>query len=152
MILNLFLTLFLSLSSIFSVSEENKKSDISTFACDVKSLTDRCIKILPEGYTFLKSYSIDGQGGVKTQLDFQYIFSNGTTYIVTIAKDQPNVERLVIRLYDASQREITSSYKDGKYNNYIAYKCSTTGIFHLKYFYEKGTTDFCAGSVLGFKR
>lgn len=99
------------------------------------------------GYTFLKSYPVNGENGKK----YSYIFSQGTKYLIALANQDANSKGIYITIYDSNNREIASSYKDGKFYPAISFPCSKTGIYHMKFSFVD-TRDYCAAAVLGMKR
>jgi hypothetical protein len=117
--------------------------------CNVEQYTEKGIKKLSieGGYTFLKSYPVSGQEGKK----YSYIFSHGTHYMITLANNDSNSKGIYITLFDSNNKEVASSYKDGKFYPAIAFTCKSTGIYHLKFGFEH-TNDYCAVGVLGMKR
>jgi hypothetical protein len=147
LVLNLILSLFLSW---FNPTEEPTQPT-KVNACNAKVFKDKCIKDLPDGYTFLKSYTIDGQGGVKKKVEFSYIFSKNNNYLVMLANSNPQTKGIVVTLYDSNRKKLASSFSKEKYYPAMAYKCNATGIYYLSFTFEN-TNDFCAGSVLSFKR
>jgi hypothetical protein len=126
---------------------------VSTFAqCDVKTYTGACIqKMKPMGGKFLKSYKLEGKA--QNAIEHSYTFSKGTTYVITLANDDPNNKGLKVTLLDEKKRVITSSYNPDtkKYYSSIEIRCQKAGIYYMSYSYD-GKTDYCAASVLGFKR
>ncbi|TAF63332.1 MAG: hypothetical protein EAZ55_14170 [Cytophagales bacterium] len=147
MVLNFFTVFFVSLLGF------TPKIETSPIAlCDGKPLIDKCIQTLPAGYIFSKSYTVDGQGGAKKVLEYVQVLNANTTYLISIAKGQTSVDKLVIRLKDATGKEVANNYNQGKYYAAIAFACKQTNKYTITYTFETGTNDFCAGSVLAFKR
>jgi hypothetical protein len=144
MVLNLILAFFLS---VFNPTEEPQRVN----ACDAKTYKDKCVRDLPDGYTFLKSYTIDGQGGTKKKVEFSYIFSKNNSYLIMLGNSSPQTKGIVVTIYDSNRKKLAASFSNGKYYPAVAYKCNATGIYYLTFTFE-GTNDYCAGSVLSFRR
>lgn len=115
--------------------------------CNPEQYTEKGIKKLEQGYTFLKSYPISGENGKQ----YSYIFSQGTSYLITLANNATDSKGIYITLYDSENREIASSYQNGKFYPAVAFNCSKTGIYHLKFTFQ-GSKDHCAAGVLAMKR
>lgn len=141
-ILNLVLALFLSIT--------NPVTDLAS-ACDAKTYKDKCISSMPPSYTFLKSYTIDGKGGAKKSVEYSYIFSKNTTYLIMLANNDAQTRGITVTVSDSNKKQLANSFSKGKYYPALLYKCNATGIYFLTFTFED-TKDFCAGSVLGFKR
>ena len=152
-VLNLVLALFLSFinpTEEVSVNTENESHEI-TVDCDAKPYKDKCVASLPDGYTFLKSYTIDGRNGTRKKVMYSYIFSKNTAYLVMLANGSAQTKGVKVTLKDSNRKQLASSFANGKYYPALAYKCNATGIYFLEFEFEGGST-FCAGSVLAFKR
>ena len=146
-VLNLVLAFVLS----FTLPDASKLSTIDQPTCDGTPYRDKCLKKLPQGYTFLKSYTIDGKNGTRKKKKVSYIFSKGSVYFVTLANAHPKNEGIKVTLYDSNRKRLASSYAKGKYYEAMAYRCPATGLYFLEFEFEN-TRNYCAGSVLAFKR
>ncbi len=119
--------------------------------CDTEKHVEACIPKLQEGYTFLKSYSIDGEGGAKKKVEYSYVFTKGATYQVLICNDGQSTDGIILTLYDSNRKPVASTKYEGSTLKAIAFPCQVTGIYYITYTFE-GSTNYCGGSVLGFKR
>lgn len=156
MILNLSAALLFSLLSFISPAHsEAPQASLAEATCNAKPYIDFCISKLPQGYTFLKSYPINGENGAKKMVRFSYVFSKGMNYFIRIANntDDTAPNGVFLRLKDSSQKEVASTLSGGgkEYLKGLAYTCNTTGIYYLEYHFDK-TNNYCAGGVLAFKR
>jgi hypothetical protein len=123
-----------------------------TFAqCDTEKHVEACIPKLQSGFTFLKSYNIDGQGGAKDKVEYSYVFTKGATYQVMICNDGTGTDGIVLTLYDSNRNKVASTMYEGSTLSSIAFPCQVTGIYYITYTFE-GSSNYCGGSVLGFKR
>ena len=59
-------------------------SEIGLAQCNPDLYTSECIPQLTEGFNFLKGYKIDGKGGEKDKIEFSYVFTKGTQYMINI--------------------------------------------------------------------
>ncbi|MCS6795970.1 MAG: hypothetical protein RMJ97_06120 [Raineya sp.] len=122
--------------------------------CDVTEYTNKCAERLkPQGYKYLKSYKLDFMNGSKKQIIYSYVFSNNTSYRITLANGDKDNKGLFVTLLDSEKKPVVSSYleKEKKYMPAIDIKCSRTGIYYLAYEVKEGK-DYCGSSVIGFKR
>ena len=119
--------------------------------CNPEQYTDACIPKLASGFNFLKSYKIDGQGGAKTKVEYSYVFTKGTQYMINVCATGSNTDGIVVSLYDSNRNQVATSKVNGQYISAIAYPCNTTGIYYIQYTFDN-STQFCGGSALGFKR
>lgn len=120
--------------------------------CDTEKYANECIPKLQSGFTFLKSYAIDGQGGSKDKVEYSYVFTKGAQYQISICNggNEPT-DGIIVKLYDSSRNQVASSYVEGSYLKGLTFPCNTTGIYYITFTFDNSST-YCGGSVLGFKR
>jgi hypothetical protein len=143
------------LACAFSISfaqktKENKKSN-SSVACNAEEQVNKCVQSLrPLGYKFLKSYKLEGNAA--KPIEYQYTLSKGTTYFISIQPADPDA-KLKVSLYDQDGRMVASSYNSAmkKFYPSIEMRCQRTGVYTIAFSHES-KQDYCAASVLGFKR
>ncbi len=119
--------------------------------CNPSAHTDACIPKLSSGFNFLKSYKIDGQMGGKNKVEYSYVFTKGTQYMINICATGDNTDGIVVSLFDSSRKRVATSKIDDQFISAIAYPCNTTGIYYIQYTFDN-SAKFCGGSALGFKR
>jgi hypothetical protein len=119
--------------------------------CDPDQHTNACIPKLSTGFNFLKSYKIDGEGGGKEKVEYSYVFTKGTQYMINLCSGGETPDGIVINLYDAQRNKVASSKINGQFITAINYPCNTTGIYYIQYTFDT-STQYCGGSALGFKR
>lgn len=129
---------------LFSTSEV-------TGQCNSENLSNQCIPKLATGFNFLKSYKIDGGGGAKEKVEYSYVFTKGTQYMINICAPAQPTDGIVVSLYDSNRNKVASSKINGQYIAAIAYPCNATGIYYIQYTFD-GSASYCGGSALGFKR
>jgi hypothetical protein len=119
--------------------------------CNAENLSTQCIPKLVAGFNFLKSYKIDGGGGTKDKVEYSYVFTKGTQYMINICAPTQPTDGIIVSLYDSNRNKVASSKFNGQYLGTIAYPCNATGIYYIQYTFD-GSTSYCGGSALGFKR
>lgn len=139
--------LIFALGIIFVTSTLNQ----AVAQCNTEKYIEACIPKLQEGFTFLKSYNIDGEGGAKSKVEYSYVFTKGATYQILICNDGPSTDGIVLTLYDSNRKAVASTKYQGSTLSAIAFPCQVTGIYYITYTFE-GSSNYCGGSVLGFKR
>lgn len=117
--------------------------------CNADALSSQCIPKLATGFNFLKSYKIE-KGG-KDYVEYSYVFTKGTQYMINICAPGQNTDGIVVSLFDSNRNKVASSKVNGQFISAIAYPCNTTGIYYIQYTFD-GSTSYCGGSALGFKR
>lgn len=121
--------------------------------CDAMKHKDKCVQRLADGFTFIKSYLIDGaRANANGEIEYSFVFSKGTLYMLTIADNIGAAENIEIRLYDPQHKLLATNFdkKSGKYFP-IGYPCKSTGVHYMTFKYN-GNGKACGLSVLGFKR
>ncbi|MDH5365520.1 MAG: hypothetical protein OEW67_00915 [Cyclobacteriaceae bacterium] len=119
--------------------------------CNADTYTNTCIPKLSSGFNFLKSYKIDGAGGGKSKVEYSYVFTKGTQYMINICAEGETTDGIVVTLYDSKRQKVGTSVYNGQYLTAMAYPCNTTGIYYITYTFEN-SANYCGGSALGFKR
>jgi len=119
--------------------------------CNAGMHLNKCVESLkPSGYKFLKSYKLEGKAS--KPLEYEYTMSKGITYLISMVSADP-ASKLKVSLYDNEGRMIASSYNADikKFYASMEMRVQRTGIYKLKFSHES-PKDYCAASVLGFKR
>jgi len=119
--------------------------------CESDAYTETCIGKLPDGYTFIKSFAIDGESGTKSKVEYSYVFSKDAKYLLSICAGGDNTDGIVVTMYDSNRRKVGSNLVNGTLHSAFIYPCNATGIYYLTFTFN-GSTKYCGGSVLGFKR
>jgi hypothetical protein len=117
--------------------------------CDASKLITEYVSQL-EDYNFLKGYKFVDP---KPTNEYSYVFTKGSAYKITLCleseRKKSNVEILI---FDRSRNLVASNINNRKKDkNILEFKCTTTGIYYMKYNF-KDEIDFCGASVLAFKR
>lgn len=119
--------------------------------CGTSTHTDACLTQLAEGFNFVKSYEINGEGGTKEKIEYSYVFAKGTQYFMNICAEGEGTDGIILSLYDSNRKKVGTSYANGNFNKGIIYPCNATGIYYITFTFE-GSQKHCGGAVLGFKR
>ena len=117
--------------------------------CNPDNFANACIPKLASGFNFLKSYRVEK--GAKEFVEYSYVFTKGTQYMINICAAGQATDGIVVSLYDSNRNKVASSKVNGQFISAIAYPCNTTGIYYIQYTFD-GSTGYCGGSALGFKR
>lgn len=117
--------------------------------CNAENYSNQCIPKLSTGFNFLKSYKIEK--GAKDFVEYSYVFTKGTQYMINICADGQSTDGIVVSLFDSNRNKVATSKVNGQFISAIAYPCNTTGIYYIQYSFD-GSTGNCGGSALGFKR
>ena len=119
--------------------------------CNSDNFSNACIPKLAGGFNFLKSYKIDGEGGSKAKVEYSYVFTKGTQYMINICANGQSTDGIIVTLFDSGRNKVASSKINGQFISAIAYPCNATGIYYIQYTFD-GSSSHCGGSALGFKR
>lgn len=136
--------LFVFVFSVFILSGFD-----SSAQCNAEALSSQCIPKLASGFNFLKSYKVEKTN--KEYVEYSYVFTKGTQYMINICSPEQNPEGIVVTLYDAKRNKVASNKVGDQYIAAIAYPCNATGIYYIQYTFDTDGTS-CGGSALGFKR
>ena len=140
------LFIFLSLIILVGISSTNLIGQ-----CNSDNFSNACIPKLAGGFNFLKSYKIDGEGGAKEKVEYSYVFTKGTQYMINICAAGTSTDGIVVTLFDSGRQKVATSKIGNQYIAAIAYPCNATGIYYIQYTFD-GDGGHCGGSALGFKR
>lgn len=132
------------LALVFSASFANAQ-------CAADAQANACISKLQDGFTFLKTFKVDGQGGAKAKVEYSYVFSKDTQYFLNICNDGANTDGIVVTMYDSKRQMVSTNFNNGKFYPGMVYPCNATGIYYITFTFQD-SQNHCGGSVLGFKR
>lgn len=116
--------------------------------CNAETLSSQCIPKLAKGFNFLKSYKVEKSG--KEYVEYSYVFTKGTQYMINICAPEQSSEGIMVTLYDAKRNKVATNKVNDVYLSAIAYPCNATGIYYIQYTFDEASA--CGGSALGFKR
>lgn len=140
-------TLTIILISLFTTIE------LSFGQCNALSNKSKGIEQLSPGFTFIKSYLLDGgRENSKGEIEYSFVFSKGTSYMLTLVNNLGKSDNIEIKLYDPAHKLLVSNY-DKKSKKYfpVVYPCKSTGVHYMTFKFSN-SADKCGLSVLGFKR
>lgn len=124
-------------------------SPVPDQTCDSESLASACIPKLANGFNFLKSYKVDGIA--KDKVEYSYVFTKGTQYLINLCANGTTTDGIVVSIYDKERNRVATSKVNGQFISAIAYPCNATGIYYIQYTFDDPSSH-CGGSALGFKR
>jgi len=119
--------------------------------CDGMGKAKGCAPKPDSGYTLIKSFAVNGDNGKKDKIEYSYVFTKGTKYLLNVCADGESTDGVVVTLYDKYRNQVATSLLNGKPLKAIAYPCSATGIYYITYTFKE-SKGYCAGSTIGFKR
>ncbi len=119
--------------------------------CNADALAQSCVPKLQDGFTFLKTFKVDGLGGAKNKVEYSYVFSKDTQYFLNICANSEPTDGIIVTMYDSKRQVVSTNYNNGKFYPGIVYPCNATGIYYITFTFQ-GSSSYCGGSVLGFKR
>lgn len=119
--------------------------------CNAENLSNDCIPKLASGFNFLKSYKVDGAGGSKDKVEYSYVFTKGTQYMISICAPTQPTDGVVVTLFDSQRNKVATSKVNGQFVTAMAFPCNATGIYYIQYTFDN-SDSYCAGSAMGFKR
>ena len=83
--------------------------------CNTDLYNNLALKKLAPGYTFVKSYRIDGKKGSRKKIEYTCVFSKGTDYMIRMAGKDGGPNGLIATLYDSRRSQLATSYLNNKY-------------------------------------
>jgi hypothetical protein len=87
--------------------------------CNSETFSNQCIPKLATGFNFLKSYKIE-KGG-KDYVEYSYVFTKGTQYMINICAATQPTDGIVVSLFDSGRNKVASSKVNGQFISAIAY-------------------------------
>lgn len=117
--------------------------------CNSENLATACIPKLSNGFNFLKSYKVDGLA--KDKVEYSYVFTKGTQYLINLCTNGTNTDGIVVSIFDKERNKVATSKVNGQFISAIAYPCNATGIYYIQYTFDEPSSH-CGGSAMGFKR
>lgn len=121
--------------------------------CQDAKFLDGCASLLGD-FTFVKSFEIDKSRIKKTgTVEYSYVLSKGTDYIITGCDQAQSGGKMIVELYDRNRKIIATNFDKRNKKHYpkMGYTCSATGVYYLKYHFQKNKYD-CGVSVIGFSK
>jgi hypothetical protein len=126
-------------------------SDTLYGQCSSEELGKACIPKLTAGFNFLKNYKIESSGQGKDIVEYSYVFTKGTQYMINVCSSVSSQEDVIIILLDSQRNQVASSQLKDQVLTGLTYACNSTGIYYIQYSFKNGTA-VCSGSALGFRR
>jgi len=130
---------------------------VSSYAqaqCEPEQFVDACIaETQDRGFTFVKSYKIDGQGGAKSKIEFSYVFSKDTDYLFVIRGKDGEAQGIILSIYDSNRNLIVTNFDkvNNKFYHEFHFENKKTGIYYMDWTFDH-SKSYCASGVIGFKK
>ena len=119
-----------------------------THACEL--LNNLALKRMDAGYTFIKSYRIDGRFRKRQKITYTLVLRKNTFYQVSLAEKMHFKEyQLKASLYNSRKKLVVTNEKDGKLLLKLNLQAPATGIYYLEFNFTKDIRA-CGAAVLGF--
>ncbi len=112
--------------------------------CPSTTLYNSCKSGIPASCIFIKSFNVETSG-----TEVSYVFSKGTTYVITTCGNTDN--NMKFELFDRDHKLIASNYDASSKacKPKVGYPCAATGVYYMKYTYLNGHND-CGVSMIAF--
>lgn len=118
--------------------------------CNSDSFYDECATQLNKAI-FMKAFNVSSEKFKKgeSSVEYGYIYSKGTTYIITACDTENN--KMIVELYDRTKKLIVSNYDrtNRVFDSKMTYACIETGVYYLRFKFKK-EAEGCGLSLLGF--
>ena len=114
-------------------------------------MQDTILSMRVLGFTFLKTFKVDGQAGAKSKVEYSYVFSKDTQYFLNVCSEGTGTDGIVVTMYDSKRQMVSTNFNNGKFYPGLVYPCNATGIYYITFTFQD-SQNYCGGSVLGFKR
>ena len=120
--------------------------------CNSAELSASCIPKLGDTFKFLKTYRVDGDKAIKGKIEYSYILTKGTTYLINLYQEPNAVPGVIVTLFDNQRHLVATTKVKEELLSALSYSCEATGIFYIQYTFSNHASTQCAGSALGFRR
>lgn len=122
--------------------------------CTSDDFLDKCAASLGT-FTFIKSFNveIDKSKGGEKKVEYSYVFSKGSNYMLIVCDQNIKGKRMIVNLYDRNHKLIVSSYnkQTKKFYPSISYPCAATGVYYMESVFESDEGG-CGVNILGFSK
>src|SRR5258706_626877 len=122
---------------------------LSTFGltdnCDTAILTTECVRQMPRKFRVLKSFPL-AKNKEQGFVECSYVLTKGTRY--NIGAYFNSLDNLKIEVF-TSRRSLVASMTSGKKYSKLTYKCSSSGIYYMRFSFDSSNNS-CGASLLSF--
>ncbi len=119
--------------------------------CNADNLSSDCTLKLSDGFNFLKSYHLDSKADERDTIEFSYVLTKGSQYMINVCAQEERGNKIIMTLLDGARNRLATSKVNGQIVSVISYPCNATGIYYIQYSFD-GRGKQCGVSALGFKR
>jgi len=118
--------------------------------CNTEAISLSCNSKLA-GFTFLKDYKLDAKKAKDGVIEYSYVFSKETQYMLSVCGGNSLIPKIEIVLMDSDRNVLARNKENNKYYSGIAFKCTKTGVYFMT-FNITNSSEACAVSALGFRK
>ena len=127
-------------------------SSVASSQCIPENFCNECIgKLIKAKFNYLKSFKINGEDGSLKKIEYSYVLTKGSKYLVNICASGTHPEKIGFTLLNYQRVKMGTNSVKGTHVSDFVFECNTTGIYYLQYSFEEASIN-CAGSALGFTR
>lgn len=121
--------------------------------CDEKKLEANCKGQVTDGFTFVKSFTLDPSKLENGNLEYSYIFSKDTQYVLSLCSmAEKTGNEVAVAIYDNNRALLFNSAENkNEPMKKLIYKCQTTGVHYLTFTFLNDKAN-CHQAQIGFKR
>jgi len=115
--------------------------------CDISVMADECVRQMPKKFSVLKTFPLARRKD-KTYAECSYVLTKGTRYNIGACINAK--EDLKIEIFN-SKRALVASVTGKKKYSKLTYKCSSSGIYYMRFSIEN-SPDICGATLLSFSK
>lgn len=120
--------------------------------CEPTDFCNECIKKLGAAkFNFLKSYRVNGEDGSLQKVEYSYVLTKGSKYMINICSSAQRPDKIQFVLSDRGRMKVATNLVNGRLVNDLVFECKATGIYYFQYTFEEAGVS-CAGISIGFSR
>lgn len=120
--------------------------------CIPDNLCADCIGNLTKAkFNFIKSFKIDGDKGGLQKVEYSYVLTKGSKYMINMCAIGGGPDKVLFTLMDYQRAKVASNVYNGKNSAVVFFECNSTGIYYFQYSFAEAAID-CGCSVIGFTR
>lgn len=120
--------------------------------CGTDEYLDKCASALGS-YNYIKSFTVDVKAKKKSSLEYSYVFSKGSKYMLIACNQNVIGGKMIMNLFDRNHNLVACTYdeKDNKYYSDLVYPCSSTGVYYITFTFPEAKKG-CGLCIIGFNK
>ena len=120
--------------------------------CVTDNLCAECIGNLNKAkFNFIKSFKIDGDNGSLQKVEYSYVLTKGSKYMINMCASGGSPDKVLFTLTDYQRVKVATNVYKEKNSSSVLFECNSTGIYYFQYSLAAAAIN-CGCSVIGFKR